>query len=95
MDKVHEAKDILKVHRQYIRKFHPDKISPTADPEKIYIANFVFTAITEAYRTHVSCFAFSNLFSLTLSLPIAIGVGKMIKLTPFLHSSRFDMPKHS
>lgn len=49
---MHEVMDndaIRKVHRKYILTLHPDKVIKSNDPDKIYIANRVFTAITDAY----------------------------------------------
>ena len=48
MDKLMEPKDVKKVHRQYIVKFHPDKVMTTGDQDKIFIANTAFAAINEA-----------------------------------------------
>jgi hypothetical protein len=50
---MHEVMDndsIRKVHRKYITRLHPDKVIQTNDPDKIYLANRVFTAITDAYN---------------------------------------------
>ena len=52
MHEVQEAEQIRKVHRKYILKLHPDKVIQTGDPDKIYIANRVFTAITDAYTVY-------------------------------------------
>lgn len=48
---MHEVMDndaIRKVHRKYMAMFHPDKVASSNDPNKIYIANRVFTAINDA-----------------------------------------------
>ena len=50
---MHEVMDndaIRKTHRRYIIQLHPDKVISTHDPDKIYIANRVFTAMTDAYN---------------------------------------------
>ena len=49
MHEVMENDAIRKVHRKYILQLHPDKVIQSNDPDKIYIANRVFTAITDAY----------------------------------------------
>lgn len=63
MDKLAEPKQVKAVHRKYISKFHPDKIIPTGDQEKIYIANNAFAAINEALSLYkVSLYAFQANF---------------------------------
>jgi preprotein translocase subunit Sec63 len=50
---MHEVMDnnaLRTVHRKYIVMFHPDKVAPSNDSNKIYIANRVFTAINDAYN---------------------------------------------
>lgn len=48
MDKLIEPAQVRKVHRQYIRDFHPDRITSSGDQEKIFLANTAFAAINEA-----------------------------------------------
>ena len=50
MHEVMEPNQIKKVHVKYIRQLHPDKVIASNDPDKIYISNRIFTAITEAYN---------------------------------------------
>jgi len=50
MHEVMEPDQIRKVHRKYIVSLHPDKVLASGDPDKIYISNRIFTAITEAYN---------------------------------------------
>lgn len=52
MHEVMEPEQIRKVHRKYIVMLHPDKVVQSKDPNKIYIANRVFTAITDAYTVY-------------------------------------------
>ena len=49
MDKLMEPSAVRTAYRKFIAKFHPDKIHPTGDAEKIYIATAVFAAISEQY----------------------------------------------
>ena len=48
MDKLMTPAQVKKAHIKYIRDFHPDKISPLQDEEKLFVANNVFAAISEA-----------------------------------------------
>ena len=48
MDKLMTPGDVRKMHIKYIRDFHPDKVTACQDHEKIFLANNVFAAISEA-----------------------------------------------
>ena len=50
MDKLMEPSAVRTAYRKYIAKFHPDKIVPTGDAEKIHVATAVFAAINEQYE---------------------------------------------
>lgn len=48
MDKLMTPAEVKKMHIKYIRDFHPDKVTSGQDLERIFIANNVFAAISEA-----------------------------------------------
>lgn len=52
MDKLLDPQEVKKHYRKATMLCHPDKIgsSSEADPDKVYIANRCFAAITEAYN---------------------------------------------
>ena len=52
MDKLVEPSQVRRVHRQFVAKFHPDKLSATQDQEKIHIATTAFAAINEALKEY-------------------------------------------
>ena len=49
MDKLMEPAAVKKAYLNFIKKFHPDKITPSQDAEKIYISTTVFAAINEQW----------------------------------------------
>lgn len=53
MDKLLDGGKFKLCHRKAIMLCHPDKLgnNPSDDPDKFYIANRCFAAITEAYNT--------------------------------------------
>lgn len=50
MDKLMEPKEVKKYYRKAMILMHPDKIQADDNPDKIYIANRCFAALTEAYK---------------------------------------------
>ena len=51
MDKLQDPQEVKKYYRKATMLCHPDKIRNSADdPDKVYIANRCFAAITEAYN---------------------------------------------
>ena len=50
MDKLMDQNQVRKAYQKYMVKFHPDKIIPSGDSEKIYIANEVNAAMLEAWN---------------------------------------------
>jgi len=52
------ASDVKKYHRKAIILCHPDKIKATGDPDKIFIANRCFAALTDAYNIYKVIFCF-------------------------------------
>jgi hypothetical protein len=49
MDKLQDPQQVKKFYRKATMLCHPDKIGES-DPEKVYIANRCFAALTEAYN---------------------------------------------
>jgi len=49
MDKLSDPQQVKKYYRKATMLCHPDKIGES-DPEKVYIANRCFAALTEAYN---------------------------------------------
>ena len=52
MDKVQDPNDVKKYYRKATLLCHPDRIQSSDDPEKVYIANRCFAALTEAYNLY-------------------------------------------
>lgn len=51
MDKLLDPQEVKKYYRKATMLCHPDKIRNSEDdPDKVYIANRCFAAITEAYN---------------------------------------------
>lgn len=51
MDKLMDTNEVKRYYRKATMLCHPDKIgSSPDDPDKVYIANICFAAITEAYN---------------------------------------------
>ena len=50
MDKVQDPNEVKKLYRKATLLCHPDRIQASDDPEKVYIANRCFAALTEAYN---------------------------------------------
>ena len=51
MDKLMNPQEVKKYYRKATMLCHPDKIGNSdQDPDKVYIANRCFAAITEAYN---------------------------------------------
>jgi hypothetical protein len=51
MDKLLDNKEVKKYYTKAIMLCHPDKVGNSGgDPDKVYIANRCFAAITEAYN---------------------------------------------
>jgi cyclin G-associated kinase len=50
MDKLVETDEVRKAYKKYIVKLHPDKVKGGEDPERDYLSNAVFAAITEAWE---------------------------------------------
>lgn len=48
MDKLIDKENVRKHYRKAMILFHPDKIK-NDEPDKVYIANRCFAALTEAY----------------------------------------------
>jgi len=54
MDKMSDPAQVKKFYRKAIMMCHPDKInSGEFNPEKMYIANQCFAALTEAYNEYM------------------------------------------
>lgn len=50
MDKLMDAAQVKKQYRLAMMLCHPDKVRGTEDPDKIYIANRCFAALTEGFN---------------------------------------------
>jgi DnaJ-class molecular chaperone len=51
MDKLLDHQEVKKCYRKATMLCHPDKVKNSVeDPDKVYIANMCFAAITEAYN---------------------------------------------
>jgi curved DNA-binding protein CbpA len=49
MDKLVEPDDVKRAYKKFIVRLHPDKVVGGQDPERDYLANAIFAAITEAW----------------------------------------------
>jgi curved DNA-binding protein CbpA len=54
MDKLLDPNEVKKYYRKATMLCHPDKVGSNSgnDPDKVYIANRCFAAITEAYNQY-------------------------------------------
>lgn len=50
MDKLLDNQEVKKFYRKAMIMCHPDKIQTSDNPDKIYIANRCFAALTDAYN---------------------------------------------
>jgi DnaJ-class molecular chaperone len=53
MDKMADPNHVKKYYRKAVMMCHPDKVNlEGVDPDKVYIANRCFSAITEAFNEY-------------------------------------------
>lgn len=50
MDKLANPQEVKKYYRKATLLCHPDRIQSSEDPDKVYIANRCFAALTDAYN---------------------------------------------
>jgi curved DNA-binding protein CbpA len=50
MDKLSDPNEVKKQYRKAMLLCHPDRIQSHEDPDKIYIANRCFAALTDAFN---------------------------------------------
>ena len=50
MDKLADPNEVKKYYRKAMLLCHPDRIQSSEDPDKVYIANRCFAALTDAFN---------------------------------------------
>lgn len=50
MSDLESTDQVKSLYRKYIVNFHPDRVQSTGDPDKVYLANAIFTSMTDAFN---------------------------------------------